>query len=183
MHAKNSNYFYVVCFLSISIFCWIQSGTAPHPDTTWLMLCAQRLLDGGQYYFDFVEVNPPASILLHVPIIQIGEIFSAPLYKIPFYYFSLLCVVSLGLCLCLKKKYLEQAKQHDLYTVIAFSFLTMLLVLPGMHFGQRDYMLFIALLPTIFAFTLKMNNFKPPKFLEWFCYLWSSIFLILKPHF
>ena len=51
----------------------IRLGSDLNHDTAWFLYVAQGMLDGGELYRDFVEVNPPLAIWLTVPIVMLSR--------------------------------------------------------------------------------------------------------------
>jgi len=43
-------------------------------DNSWLFMAAERLLDGGRPYVDFIETNPPASFLIYLPGVALARL-------------------------------------------------------------------------------------------------------------
>lgn len=165
------------------VYFYMQYMMAPSEDALWLMLCAERWIDGQKYFYGFAEVNPPASILLHVPIIYLKNILPIPAYEVPFYYFSFLFFVSALLCVLIYQKAIEKYNVDNAFKVLLFALFSFSLILPGIHYGQRDYLLFLGILPFLGIFLLTIDETKPNSSLHWFCIFWASIFLVLKPHF
>ena len=55
---------------------WLwQSANPVHYDMSWLIVVAERWLDGEQLYVDLLETNPPASVFLYTPIVVIARGF------------------------------------------------------------------------------------------------------------
>src|SRR5436305_4316156 len=42
-------------------------------DNSWLITLCERVLNGATPYVDFIEVNPPASILLYLPWVALAR--------------------------------------------------------------------------------------------------------------
>lgn len=53
---------------------------APNHDNVWLLISAQRLVDGGHYYSDFFELNPPLYIILISPALFIADLLGVDDY-------------------------------------------------------------------------------------------------------
>ena len=47
-------------------------------DVSWMITINEKWLDGGTPYVDFVETNPPASILIYMPAVALARWLSAP---------------------------------------------------------------------------------------------------------
>ncbi len=51
----------------LGISAWLRRDIPLNHDAAWFLLAAERLLDGGRYMTDFMEVNMPLAILAYVP--------------------------------------------------------------------------------------------------------------------
>ena len=47
-----------------------------NPDVAWLLTVAEKWLDGSRLYVDVLETNPPASVWLYVPFVQLARLTS-----------------------------------------------------------------------------------------------------------
>lgn len=54
---------------------------APNHDNVWLLISAERLIDGGRYYTDFFELNPPLYIVLVSPALFIADVLGIDSYN------------------------------------------------------------------------------------------------------
>jgi hypothetical protein len=53
------------------------AGSLP-TDVSWLITLAEKTLDGQRPYVDFIEVNPPASILIYLAPVSFARLFGLP---------------------------------------------------------------------------------------------------------
>src|SRR5579864_3960068 len=60
----------VVIFVAAILrsFIWLNS------DVSWLLTLAEQVLAGARAYVDFTEPNPPASILVYMPAIELAQL-------------------------------------------------------------------------------------------------------------
>ncbi|WP_181703266.1 hypothetical protein [Chthonobacter albigriseus] len=70
----------------IAAFLALACTAPPIPDAAWLLTVAERFLDGARLAVDIVEVNPPMSVYLSVPVVALARLLGmAPDTLLPFY--------------------------------------------------------------------------------------------------
>src|SRR3954465_10275637 len=42
-------------------------------DVSWLITLSEKMLDGQRLYVDLIEVNPPASVFLYLPLVALAR--------------------------------------------------------------------------------------------------------------
>src|SRR5471030_1819287 len=62
----------VVLATIVRNFIWLNA------DVSWLLTLGEQVLAGARAYVDFSEPNPPASILIYMPAILLGQLAGAP---------------------------------------------------------------------------------------------------------
>ncbi len=100
-------------------------------DVAWLAHCDERWLDGAVPYRDFIEINPPASLLLYLPAVAAARALGLR---------SELCVavfafVSAGAAMALSFAALRRVGPG-----VALAAVVALVVLPGETFAERDHL-------------------------------------------
>ena len=45
-------------------------------DVSWLITLSEKVLDGQRLYADLVELNPPASIILYLPLVALARVLA-----------------------------------------------------------------------------------------------------------
>src|SRR5688572_27957687 len=116
-------------------------------DLSWLQHAAGRWLDGAEPYVDFIEVNPPLILELHVLaelLARVTGIWSVTVFRL---LVLAAAACSLSACHLLLRRLLGRNP------LVPFLF-TVLLVwlfvgLPRYEFGQRDHLAVVATLPWI----------------------------------
>jgi hypothetical protein len=67
-----------VAALAAAVAVAIQSLWIPlDPDVSWLITVCERMLSGDRLYVDIVEVNPPASVWLYLPLVWLAKLVGA----------------------------------------------------------------------------------------------------------
>src|SRR5215470_15728336 len=135
-------------------------GSPLKDDVAWLLYVAQQWLTGRQLYVDLIEVNPPMIVwILALPAALSAALgIAAKFIAVPF--FAACVLGSAGWCAKLLRGYRPVgAAPVPLFAIVG----TVLLVLPGAEFGQREHLLVAAALPylCIFACSLDGRNTRP----------------------
>ncbi|HYZ41257.1 MAG TPA: hypothetical protein VE687_11630, partial [Stellaceae bacterium] len=133
-------------------------GSPLKDDIAWLLYVAQQWLSGRRLYVDLVEVNPPMIVwILALPAALSAALgVAVKLVAAPF--FAACTLGSAGWCAKLLRGYgpLESA------TLPCFALVgTVLLVLPGPEFGQREHLLVAASLPYLCIFARGLDGGRP----------------------
>lgn len=175
-------------FLIISLFCiyalavLIQSTLIIKGDISWQMKLAGIVLAGGDYVKDFFEINPPLSIYLYMPAVEIQHYFSLSAFASIQIYIILLASFSLILCYPLMKKFF--LIQHNLIGMtfilsLAFAYL----VMPFTEFAQRENLLIIFTMPYFLLVAARLNHQPVSPFLAAVTGLAAALGFAIKPFF
>jgi uncharacterized membrane protein (GlpM family) len=160
LHRICSGVAVVLLLTALGFVLFTTLGSPLKDDTAWLLYVARQWLAGRQLYVDLVEINPPMIIW----ILALPAAFSAALgiaakfVAIPF--FAACVLGSAGWC----AKLLRSCRPVGAAPVPLFAIVgTVLLVLPGAEFGQREHLLVAAASPylCIFACSLDGRNTRP----------------------
>ncbi len=129
-------------------------------DVAWLLYVARKWLGGQRLYEDLVEVNPPLIIWLYaIPAWIAGQAGVAPKW-IASPFFAALMLGSAWWCACLLQGRAQIfARRLPVFSVIA----TLLLLLPGVEFGQREHLLAAAVLPYVVLFVRGLEGEREPR--------------------
>lgn len=129
-------------------------------DVAWLLYVARRWLGGQRLYEDLVEVNPPLIIWLYaLPAAVAGWLDLSPrLIAAPF--FALLVLASAWCSACLLQgRAALFARRMPVFALLA----TVLILLPGEEFGQREHLLIVAALPYLVLFARALDGEAEPR--------------------
>ena len=127
-------------------------------DVAWLLYVAQRWLGGQRLYQDLVEVNPPLIIWIYaIPTWIASAVGVAPrLIAIPFFAVLVLLPAWWSACL-LQGRHVLFARRVPVFAVIG----SILLVLPGVEFGQREHLMAAAVLPYLCVMAGWLDGGRP----------------------
>jgi hypothetical protein len=136
---------------------WVQLANGLNADVAWLLTVGERMLDGQRLYTDILELNPPMSALLYLPMVALGrwlEIPPEPLVVAAVLLSSLAC---LGFCLRILKG-AGIVEDVALWWAIGIGALA---VFPGGNFGEREHMGVILLLPVLAVAAVRQQGHRP----------------------
>ena len=130
-------------------------------DVSWLLELAQRTLDGAVPYRDFLEVNPPASILIYMPAVMLARLTGASPERMTDGLVFLAASCSILLCAAiLVRPRLAGGRQAQAATMGVAAILA-LLILPFNSFAQREHIVVLAMLPIQAMFAARANGAGP----------------------
>jgi len=113
-------------------------------DVSWLITADEKWLDGETPYRDFIEINPPASLLLYWPAIALARLVGVwPEFAVAAFGF-LGIAASLGLAAAILSRAGMIGRVGPLALGVA---LVALAVLPGQSFDERDQLAALCGLP------------------------------------
>lgn len=160
-----------------------QFQTALNTNHAWLLIVAERFLNGGQYGSEFFEPNPPMSVLLYVPQYLMHSWGGLPLIYTPAAFTCLFILLCGGITIALLK---SSRIIHDpfLKIILAFSYLFACIFMPGnLYFGDRDHFVFIALFPLLLA-QIHINKGQNYPYLACMAlFTLGGLILLIKPHY
>ncbi len=129
-------------------------------DIAWLLYVARKWLGGQRLYEDLIEVNPPLIIWIYaIPASLGGWLGVAPrLVATPFF-----AAMVLGSAWWTALLLRGRATLFDLPIPVFAAIGTVLLAMPGVEFGQREHLLFAAVLPYLVLFTRELEGEPEPR--------------------
>jgi hypothetical protein len=122
-------------------------------DIAWLLYVAQQWLHGRHLYVDLVEVNPPLIVWICAFPVFLANAFSLPVKLVAMPLFTALIVG----CAWWAAAILDRApKKFGDRTTIFCVCATIMLLMPGGDFAQREHLLIAAALPYFAVLTLEI---------------------------
>lgn len=154
----------------------------PNHDASVILIEAKTFADGGRFYDDIMEVNPPLIVFLSVPTIWISKLFGLTLWSAYCGYVMALIVLSL----LAARKYLYWAfiDRKRAANWLNVAYIVILTIVPIYDFGQREHLTMILLLPGLFWFSARDAGRLSP--VDAHCLLslaMAGVGLLLKPFF
>lgn len=120
---------------------------APDHDNAFHLEIAARMLAGGRYYVDFMELNPPLYSVLMIAVHGLRALTGLDLYS-AFIISVSVAVIASSIAVWSQ---LPQSLEEGLVgrTIIALAVEALLFSVPGMEFGQRDHLAIVLILPSL----------------------------------
>ena len=158
----------------------IRLGSELNNDTAWFLYVAQGLLNGGELYRDFVEVNPPLAIWLTVPVVMVSR--ATGLLPIETLYGAFFAITAIGLLLAWR--YLAMIRGVPKWTAsfIVFLLAAVFLFIPGSAFGQREHLLVLLFLPWFMLRAARSQGAQISVTESALVGLLGAVAICLKPH-
>lgn len=153
----------------------------PNHDSIWLLIAAERMLEGGTYERDFSELNPPLAILVHAPAFLISAISGLS----PYFSYTVLSFIYTGSTLVLLRKVVVNgfppASELRLWLPLVAALL--ILLLPRYDFGQREHLISIFIIPYLALHSTTLPQRPQFRRLTILISAWACLGLFLKPVF
>ena len=124
-------------------------------DVAWLLYVARKWLAGQHLYSDLVEVNPPLIIWLYAVPAWIATTLSVPPKWVAVPSFAALVLGAAWWTASVLHRRAEIfARRVPVFSLIG----SILLILPGVEFGQREHLMVATLLPYLAAMAIWMQG-------------------------
>jgi hypothetical protein len=128
-------------------------------DVAWLLWVSRKWLEGRELYIDLVEVNPPLVVWLYaIPAALAMGLQIAPKFASTLFFTAILLGSAWWTATLLQGRAPLLERRIPVFSLIA----TLLLVLPGVEFGQREHLLAAVVLPYIALFVRALENEREP---------------------
>ena len=150
-------------------------------DVSWLLEIGQRWLHGARPYVDFLETNPPASILIYMPAVIGGDWTGIP----PEYaLLGLIWAGGLGSLyasgrIAIRAGLMTRC-EAPLFAGLA---LALLFLLPAHIFAQREQIALIAVMPMLAVYAARANGKEVSPLVAFLVGLGGGVTVSIKPHF
>ncbi|MDF1645863.1 MAG: hypothetical protein P1U61_02625 [Legionellaceae bacterium] len=151
-------------------------------DVAWHILITERLLQGGHYTQNFMDISPPLIMYSKIPAAYLMHSLKLPMPTALRLYMFIISLYSL--ILCYQVLHAQQEKniffQKTLITALSFCFFC----LPLYEFGQRDNLIMVLIMPYFLTFSNYPSQTHLPLKLRILTSIFAGIgFLIHLPYF
>ncbi|MGE0282117.1 MAG: hypothetical protein AB7P20_16110 [Rhizobiaceae bacterium] len=153
-------------------------------DTSWIITVCERMLAGDRLYVDILEVNPPMTMWIYMPVVMLAHLVGIAPEAAVYGYIYLVCLTGLGFAAYIARR-AEFEENPFLYAMLPV-FLALLVVLPAYTFSQREHFGVALLLPllTLMAWRVKAGNGQQPGvWLAVAAGLCGSMIVLVKPYY
>jgi len=148
-------------------------------DVSWLITVSEKVLSGDRLYVDIIEVNPPASVWLYVPLVWAAEMLGARPEAVVAAAFLAAGLVSVAATVRLASRLDESPSAPLLTGALAF----IALVLPMGLFAQREHAALLLALPAMTCLALVAAGKPVARNVLAANGLAAGLLIVLKPHF
>ncbi|MDQ0471182.1 hypothetical protein [Labrys wisconsinensis] len=150
-------------------------------DVSWLLTLGERTLDGAVPYVDFIETNPPASILIYLPAVAIARLLALrpEAVVVGLVFAGAAASLALSARILAASGLRSPARDPWLAAVALF----VLLILPGYAFAEREHIAVAAMLPLLAAYAGRTAGRPPGALLSVLAGIGGGIAVAIKPHF
>jgi hypothetical protein len=156
-------------------------ATAPtNHDVAWILDGAARLLDGGRFGRDVIDVNPPSAWWLAAIPVALARLTGMAVTVAAALFPALLAFASAILANSVLARGTLPARSRRSLTFVAGAFL---MIAPGYDYGQREHLMLIAALPYLVAASVRVEGRCLSRPLAAAAGLVSAIGFCLKPWF
>ena len=149
----------------------------PPPDISWLLLSAGRLLDGGRYGVDVLEVNPPLIAWVYSIPVLLSRLSGIPAYTLLMLITLFLAVASLAAVYVL----LGTDRREAAALTVALG--AGILLLPAGDFAQREHLAAISCAPWLALALRRARNMPPGRGATASVAVLGAVGFLLKPYF
>jgi hypothetical protein len=133
-----------VVLAALAVILFTQLRAPMKDDVAWLLWVARQWLKGQRLYIDVVEVNPPLIIWISAIPVLIGDAIGVTAKTVAVFLFAAAALWSSWLSARLLQDVAPAFRRVPVtFAVIA----CVMLLMPGVEFGQREHLLTIAVLP------------------------------------
>jgi len=148
-------------------------------DVSWLITVSERMLGGARLYVDIVEVNPPASVWLYLPLVWVAHQIGTRPEAVVAAGFVAGGVVS-SLCTAQLASRLDDTPPPAL---VAFAAAFVTLIFPMAVFAQREHAALLLALPplTALAVIAEAKPLRPTTATA--AGFAAGLVIVIKPHF
>ncbi len=148
-------------------------------DISWLLTVSEQIGSGDRLYVDIVEVNPPASIWLYLPLVRMAHLIGIRPEAMVVAAFAAAGVASVLATVRLSSR-LDDSPSAPV-TAAAASFVALLL--PMGLFAQREHAALLLALPALAAVALVADGKPLPTRVSTATGIAAGLIVVLKPFF
>jgi hypothetical protein len=169
---------WVIAGAALLHYAFYQIGYAINSDNALMIEYAKRWLAGGIYGVDVFDPNPPASFLIYIPAVFLSK-FMPVWHALTFYTSAAVMASSLAVWVLLKNCNIGEGGRQ----VVTIAYVLGNLVLTNIFYGERDHLIFLALMPLCLLQFGMLNGHHVSGWLKYPVLLAGAIAIAVKPHY
>ncbi|MEG3155168.1 hypothetical protein [Sphingomonas sp. RB1R13] len=148
-------------------------------DVSWLLTASEQVLAGKRLYIDIIEVNPPASVWLYLPMVWLAHMLAVKVEAVVVIVTLLLATASTWGTARLASGLSRPPAPRPLIAVLAF----VTMVFPAGLFAQREHFALLFALPALTALSLVADRRRLGLGQALLVGAAAAMVIIIKPHF
>ena len=183
MNSKTLNItVFLVAILCVAVPCvLIQGQYLVNGNISWLLMAADRLLQGQSLSEHIYETNPPLSIMAYVPHVLFSKMTGLPLPVASFYVTSLFVTISV---LTVHKMigYFHHLTSTQRLSFTACYLLSVTLI-TTVFYSDREHLILLGLIPFVLCQFALMERIQLPRILTYGVCFIGALCVLIKPHY
>ena len=171
-----------IAILCVAVPCYmIQGSYLVNGNISWLLMAAERLLQGQSMSVHIYETNPPLSIIIYIPHVIAAKLFGIPLPVASYYVTSLFVIFSV-ITMNALVRHLSYISDTQRYCFIACYTLSVTII-TTVFYSDREHMILLGLAPFVFTQFLLLHRIELPKILVYVVFIIGAFCVLVKPHY
>lgn len=151
-------------------------------DVGWFLYLAEELVRGADLYREYLEVNPPLAIWVHLPPVLLATVINVGPHQLFPVYVTLLAIGSLELCAIMLRSTFPTDSLFPSVSLIVIALV--FFMLPGYDFGQREHLTLLLITPYLLASAFRPPGWDTgPRWTTYLVALLGGIGFMMKPYF
>jgi hypothetical protein len=151
-------------------------------DVIWLLVQASRLLDGGRFGTDFIEINTPPALLLYLPAALLQRLLGLSMASAHLVATTAMALGLIAATVAQLRPTLAQRGMTALLWPVAQGIAAAFAV-QAYHFGQRDCLVILFLLPFLVLQAIRDKGERPAAWLQGLAGALAALAIAVKPHY
>ena len=183
MNTNNAPFFIflsgLICIILPCIL--VQGQYLVNGNISWLLIAAERLLDGQKLSEHIYETNPPLSIIAYTPHVLFSKLLGLPITVGAFYLTLLFVCISTYTVHIITRSFdfLSTSEKHT----FILAYLLSITLGTTVFFSEREHFLMLALVPLILCQYAMARNIDVNKTILIPVMVVGALFIMIKPHY
>ena len=166
----------------VAVLLYRQHLMVLNEDVIWLLVQAGRLLSGGHFGSDFIEINTPPALLLYLPAALLQRVVGLSMATAHLAVTAAMAGGLIAATAAVLRPTLAQRGMTILLWPIAQA-IAIAFALQAYHFGQRDCLVILLLLPFLALQAVRDKGERPAVWLQILAGVLAALAIAVKPHY